>query len=68
MSDKLTTTKQPPSLEDRYRLFNRLIDAALFKFHPDTYRGNDPDKAQRLTQKLLVTKRRARKVYGDLTK
>lgn len=57
---------QGPSLEERYRLFNRIVDEALFKYHPDHYRGDRPEQAERMTRKLISVKRIAREVYQGL--
>lgn len=64
---KLTKTTKPPSLEDRYRLFNRLIDGALFKYHPDHYRGEKPHVAEAMTRKLIAEKSAARRLFEKLT-
>jgi len=53
--------------QDRYQFLNKLIDLALFKWHPDHYSGNDPETSQHITRVLLHAKRTARKVYSRLT-
>ena len=56
-----------PTIQDRYRLLNQLIDAALFKWHPDHYHGPDPENAERMTRWLLGARKTAHRVYGTLT-
>mgnify|MGYP001617059089 CR=1 FL=1 len=56
-----------PTIQDRYRLLNQIIDSALFKWHPDHYHGADPDAAQDMTRWLLGAKQTARNVYSSLT-
>jgi hypothetical protein len=60
------TDNKPPTLDDKYQLLNRLINAALFAFHPDHYRGGDPETSRRMTRGLIAAKRKFRETYQRL--
>ena len=55
------------TIEDRYQILNKLIALALRKYHPDTYRGSDPETSKRMTRGLIGARRKARATYSHLT-